>query len=134
MPDMPMPPMPTKWIVPMSVPKAFIIESVLAKDAPSSCRHGSVRSFGGDAGRQRETHGNRSNSVADTLNEVGKIARRVRPPDRQRAPGGIVERHGIHRQRLDLAREDVRREVRLLDHPCATGLHHLAGVCGLVVV
>ncbi len=24
-PDMPMPPMPTKWMVPMSVPKAFIM-------------------------------------------------------------------------------------------------------------
>ena len=56
-----------------------------------------------------------------------------RPTDSARA-GGIVERDRVHRQRLDLAREHVGREARLLDRARAAGLDHLARIGGLVIV
>ena len=73
-------------------------------------------------------------AVADPLDQVGEVARGVRPADRQRPRGGIVERHRVRRHRLDLARQHLGREVRLLDRPRAAGLGHLARIGGLVIV
>ena len=104
MPDMPIPPMPTKWIVPMSVPNAFIMKAshkwhafiMRARPRPAprvACEHGADR--------------DRRKPVADPLDQIGEVARGVRPADRQRARGGIVERDRVGRHRLDLAREHV---------------------------
>ena len=130
MPDMPMPPMPTKWMVPMSVPIAFNIEGP-AKDAVM--RH-SIGELGADTRGQLRTHQRRREAFANPLDEVGEVARGVRPPDRQRALGGIVERDRVGRHRLDLAGEHVRREAGLLDGARAARFGHFARIGGLVVV
>ena len=123
MPDMPMPPMPTKWIVPMSVPIAFIMPAWLRRERRAVTR-----------GAERRADRDRRNAVADPLDQVGEIARRMRTADRQSARRGIVERDRVHRQRLDLPREHVGREVALRDRARAAGLDHLARVGGLVIV
>src|SRR3954466_2193459 len=133
MPDMPMPPIPTKWIVPMSVPKAFIIEDVLDKGAPSSRGHASSEG-GANARCQSRADQNRGEPVADALDEVGEIARGVRPPGRKRSRSGIVERNGIGGHGLDLPRQDFGREAFLLDRARATRVGHFARVGGLVIV
>jgi hypothetical protein len=73
MPDMPMPPMPMKWILPISVPIAFM-------PAPP-CRRG-PGGLGTD--QQRRLAG-------DPLDQVSEVAGRVRAPNRQRAFGGVAE-------------------------------------------
>src|SRR3954466_6877602 len=101
MPDMPMPLMPTKWIMPMSVPKAFIIEGVQSKDSPSSCRN-TVGYRLGD-GAVGETDRNRRQAAADALNQVGEIARGIGPAHGQRPRSGIGQRLRVLGERLDLA-------------------------------
>src|SRR4051812_4196134 len=100
---MPMPPIPTKWIVPMSVPKAFIIEGVPNKDSPS--RGNTSGKGGADAGRQGRADGKRGNAVPDAFDEIGEVARGVRPADRKRPRRGIVERDRVGRHGLDLPRQ-----------------------------
>jgi hypothetical protein len=58
----------------------------------------------------------------------------MRAPDRQCPRGGIVECDRVHRQRLDLPREHVGREIALLDRACAAGPGDLARIGGLVIV
>src|SRR5258707_1345014 len=122
MPDMPMPPMPTKWIVPRSVPIAFIMR---ARPPPGTAR-GCVRRGPGPPRPERD--------LADLAERVGEVPRGMRPADRQGARCGIGERDRIGGHRLDLPRQDGRREVRLLDRPGAAGMDHLARIGGLVVV
>src|SRR5262245_41129143 len=121
MPDMPMPPMPTKWMIPISVPKAFIIEGVLSNDSPSSCRHTIHRSRP-DARSEDRADRDRGQSAADAFDEVGEIARGVRAPDRQGARRGIVERDRVGGHCLDLAGQDRGREIGLLDSARAASL------------
>src|SRR4051794_9865481 len=133
MPDMPMPPIPTKWIVPRSVPKAFIIEGVSNKDWPSSRGHASGEG-GADTRSQSRADQNRGEPVANALDEVGEIARGVRPTDRKRSRSGIVERNRIGGHGLDLPSQDFGREAFLLDRARTTCVGHLARVGGLMIV
>ena len=89
---MPMPPMPTKWIVPISVPIAFM------PARPSR----NWRLAGAVVGRPDLE---RRRAARDPLDQVGKVARRMRPPDRQRALGGIGQRLRVAGDRLDLRRQ-----------------------------
>src|SRR3954447_17001859 len=111
---MPMPPMPTKWIVPMSVPKAFIIEGVQTGDSPSSRGHSADRRLSALARAEDRSDQNRGEPAADALHEVGEVARGVRPADGERARGGVAQRDRVHRQLLDLPRQHLGSEVRLL--------------------
>src|SRR5215207_4335240 len=99
MPVMPMPPIPTMWIVPMSVLKAFIFEGVLSKGTPSrgDASDGSLRP---DARSEAEAHGHRRQSAADPLDEVSEVARRMRPPDRQSPRRRVGQRLRVLRHRL----------------------------------
>src|SRR5437763_248166 len=94
-PDMPMPPMPMKWIVPMSVPTPFM--------ARRRSGIGAVR----DRGQDHFLGGGRvvAEDAAGPLDQVGEVARRVRSPDRARARSGIGERFRRQPQFLHLLGE-----------------------------
>ena len=85
----------------MSVPNAFIMPAC-PRRAPRRRRAAS------SAGPT--TTG--ASAVADPLDQVGEVARGVRPADRQRARRGIVERDRVRRHRLDLPRQHLGREIR----------------------
>src|SRR6476469_11159551 len=102
-PDMPMPPMPTKWIVPMSVPSAFIISN-----GPQSCRAPVGNGLWNRPRGKADRHGGQA--ATDALDQVGKVARGIGTADRQRSGGCIGERLGILGQRLYLAGQRFGRE------------------------
>src|SRR4051812_12396377 len=111
-PDMPMPPMPMKWMVPMSVPTPFMPRR---RSGIGSVGDGSQDHF---LGRDRLVGG----IAAAALDEVGKVARRLGPADRARPRRRIGERLRIEAELLHLLGELDRGEAALRDHPRAAGL------------
>src|SRR6476619_6037073 len=95
-PDMPMPPMPMKWMVPMSVPTPFI----------PTLRRSGIGSLG-DWGQHHFLGRHRVGAeiAAGALDEVGKVARRLGPADRARPRRGIGERLRIEAELLHLLGE-----------------------------
>src|SRR5690348_808418 len=89
MPDMPMPPIPMKWIVPMSVPTPFmrpLLQGLACRtQARARCRRSAARDRSFRSGRQ--------------------IARRIRTAASLGAVGGIDQGARLHGQLLHLLGE-----------------------------
>ena len=121
MPDMPMPPMPTKWIVPRSVPSAFM------REHPDG-------SFSPDAGRQAEPDLDRSEAVADPLDEVGEVARGVRAPDRNARAAALIRDCGSSAITMIWRASTSGLNSGLRDRPRTARIADVASVRSLMIV
>src|SRR3954465_10451884 len=92
MPDMPMPPMPMKWMVPMSVPTPFIPRRRSGIGSILDRREDQL--LGGHRVAARFASG--------PLDEGGQLARGLRPPHRPRPRCGIGERLRVQAELLHL--------------------------------
>ncbi len=86
------------------------------------------------AGRRGCRDGQPRERGAQALDQIGEVARRMRPTDRSRPRRRIRERAGIEAQLLHLLGELDGREILLVDRPRAAGPGDLLGVGGLVIV
>src|SRR3954469_22417682 len=120
MPDMPMPPMPMKWMVPMSVPTPFIPRRRSGIGSILDRREDQL--LGG--------HRIAARIAAGPLDEVGKLARGIRPPHGPRPRRRLGEGLRVEPQFLHLLGELDRREASLRNHPRAARLRHLASIRG----